>query len=174
MATHPLHPGRLRDRNRSARKSKPTAPDRRPRAVSAGNRSDQQAPPRGRWLPQWAAALLAVALAAGGTFALCEFALLARLPAEVVGEWRVVGGELDGATFEFRRDGTMVGRFLMQGQEGLIEGKAEGSGKALRTTTTNPFTRKAETGTQTIVTLTETEFVTEDGKGTRVTMTRVR
>src|SRR5262245_17205177 len=174
MATHPIRPGRQCDRSRPARKSRLTAPDRRPFAATAGNRGHKEAPPRGRWWPQWAAALLAVALAAGATFALFEFVLLARLPAEVVGEWRVVGGEMDGATFEFRRNGTMVGRLTVQGKEGLIEGTAEVSGKTLRTTTTNPLTGKAETGTQTIVTLTEREFVTEDGKGTRVTMTRVR
>jgi uncharacterized protein (TIGR03066 family) len=174
MAIDRIRPRQQRDRNRPARKSKPNGPVRGPRAMTAWISSAPEAPPRRRWLPQWAATLLAVALAAGATFALFEFVLLARLPAAVVGQWRVVGGEMDGATFEFRRDGTMVGKLTVQGKEGLIEGKAEVSGKTLRTTTTNPFTGRAETGTQTIVSLTERELVTEDGKGARVTMQRVR
>jgi hypothetical protein len=67
----------------------------------------------------------------------------------------------------------MIGKARMNGKEGLIEGMAEVDGKTLRTTTTNPFTGRKDTGTQTIVTLTETEFVTEDQKGTRITMKRV-
>jgi hypothetical protein len=55
--------------------------------------------------------------------------------------------------------------------DGIIEGTAEVAGTALRTTTTNPFTKRAETGTQT--TLTGTEFVTEDAAGAKVKMKRV-
>lgn len=68
----------------------------------------------------------------------------------------------------------MIGKAMINGKEGLIEGSAHVSGNTLRTTPTNPFTRKEETGTQTIVTLTETEFVTEDQRGTRISMVRDR
>jgi hypothetical protein len=58
--------------------------------------------------------------------------------------------------------------------EYAIEGTADVTDKTIRTTSTNPFTGKEETGTQTIVTLTESEFVTEDKNGTRITMHRIR
>ena len=80
---------------------------------------------------------------------------------------------MDGTIFEFQKNGTMIGRKTLGDKEGIIEGIAEATGQTLRTTTTNPFTRRAETGTQTIVTLTGTEFVTEDANGTTVKMARM-
>jgi uncharacterized protein (TIGR03066 family) len=80
---------------------------------------------------------------------------------------------MDGTVFEFQRNGAMIGRKTMGDKEGRIKGTAEVTDKTLLTTTTNPFTGRAETGTQTIITLNETEFVTEDRKGARVTMRRV-
>jgi uncharacterized protein (TIGR03066 family) len=123
-------------------------------------------------VPKWALVLLVIAVAAGATFALFEFVLIARLPAELVGRWHVSEGEMAGATLEFRRNGTMTVRMTVAGKDYLMEGTATVSGKTLRTTAENPLTGKAETGAQTIVTLTETELVTQDGKGTRVTMRR--
>jgi uncharacterized protein (TIGR03066 family) len=128
----------------------------------------------GLWLPKWLIIVVCIALVAGASFAAFEFLLPGRVPPELVGRWRVVGGPTDGMTMEFHRDGTMIGRATINGKEGVLEGTAEVTDKTLRTTTTNPFTNKAETGTQTILTLTETEFVTEDQKGTRITMVRVR
>jgi uncharacterized protein (TIGR03066 family) len=125
-------------------------------------------------LPRWAVILLTVAAVAGVSFAAFELLLPGRIPLELVGQWRVVGGDMDGMTLEFQRDGTMIGRVTVNGNDNLMKGMAEVDGNILRTTTTNPFTRKAETGMQTIVTLTETQFVTEDKKGTRITMARVR
>jgi uncharacterized protein (TIGR03066 family) len=132
------------------------------------------APRRLLGLHRWALVVLIVALVAGVSFATFEFLLPGRIPRELVGRWRVAEGPMEGMALEFRRDGTMIGRAIINGNEGLIEGTAEVTGKTLRTTTTNHLTRKAETGTQTIVTLTETEFVTEDQNGTRVTMVRER
>jgi uncharacterized protein (TIGR03066 family) len=132
------------------------------------------APRRLLGLPRWAVILLLVAIVAGTSFAVFQFLLPGRIPPQLVGQWRVVGGPMDGTFFEFQSNGTMIGRRTLGDKEGLIEGTAKAAGKTLRTTTTNPFTRKAETGTQTIVTLTENEFVTEDERGTRVTMVPVR
>jgi uncharacterized protein (TIGR03066 family) len=145
------------------------------------SRKDHTAPTAGaakrpagsrRWLPTWAVVLLAVALAGAGTYALLEYVILSKVPPELVGRWRVVGGQMSGATFEFRRNGTMIGRMIVDGKENLLEGKARSDGKILRTTTTNPYTGKAETGTQTIVTLTQTQLITQDSNGTTVTMER--
>jgi uncharacterized protein (TIGR03066 family) len=128
---------------------------------------------RRRWLPTWAIVLLLVALSGAAAYALLDYVILAKVPTELVGRWRVVSGQMTGATFEFRRDGTMIGRMFVDGKENVLEGKAKSDGKTLRTTSTNPFTGKSETGTQTILTLTATELVTEDKNGTRVMMERV-
>jgi uncharacterized protein (TIGR03066 family) len=115
-----------------------------------------------------------IALAAGGSFVLFEFVLPGKVPAELVGRWHVDRGPMPGMTLEFRRNGTMIGKAIIDGKEGIIEGTAEVNGNILSTTTTNPFSRRLETGTQKIITLTQTEFVTEDQSGTRVTMIRAR
>src|SRR5262245_46877949 len=125
----------------------------------AQDRGAPKPAPRVFGLPRWAVILLTIALVAGVSFLAFEFLLPGRIPRELVGRWRVVGGSMDGTTFEFQRNGTMIGKATVNGKEGLIEGTAEVSGNTLRTTTTNPFTRKSDTGMQTIVTLTETEFV---------------
>jgi uncharacterized protein (TIGR03066 family) len=129
---------------------------------------------RGRWLPRWAVVLLIVALAAGASYALFDLVLPARLPQELVGTWRVVEGDMRGATFEFRRDGTMLGRYIQGSKEGIIEGTVAVEGKTLRTATIKPFTKRTETGAQTIIALTDTEFVTEEPRGSRIRMERVR
>jgi uncharacterized protein (TIGR03066 family) len=123
---------------------------------------------------KWILMVAAAAVVCAASFAVFEFILPGKIPPELVGEWRVVGGDLSGMTLEFKRNGSMTGKALVNGQENVIEGEAEVTGNTLRTTTTNPFTGKSETGTQTIVTLTETELVTQDAKGTKITMTRVR
>jgi uncharacterized protein (TIGR03066 family) len=118
--------------------------------------------------------IVAVALVCAASFAVFEFILPGKIPPELVGEWRVVDGGPTGMTLEFKRNGTMTGRAVIDGKENVMEGEAEVTGNTLRTTTTNPFTGRSETGTQTIVTLTETELVTQDAKGTKITMKRVR
>lgn len=133
----------------------------------------QNGPTSPRRFPKWAVAGLLVLLGGGATFALFEFVILARLPPELVGKWRAVGGPFDGLTLEFKRNGTMIGEIIKEGKENRLEGKAEVVGKTLRTTTVNPLTEQAESGTQTIVRLTETELVTEDKNGVRITMKRV-
>jgi uncharacterized protein (TIGR03066 family) len=141
-------------------------------------RKPRQAPqPAGGTTVPWRKLVLmaaAVAVVAAASFAAFAFVLPGKVPRELVGRWRVVGGEMDGTVFEFQHNGTMTGRKSQGVQEWLIEGTAEVTGDTLRTTTTRPNSRKAETGTQTIITLTDTEFVTEDASGARVTMTRVR
>jgi uncharacterized protein (TIGR03066 family) len=125
-------------------------------------------------MPRWVIILTVVALVAGGSFAAFEFLLPGRIPPELVGHWRVVGGPMDGTIMEFRRSGTMIGKATIDGKDGIIEGTAEVVGNTLRTMTINPFSGRAETGTQTIVTLSESEFVTEDSNGSKVRMTRLR
>jgi uncharacterized protein (TIGR03066 family) len=118
--------------------------------------------------------VVAVAVVFAASFAVFEFVLPGKIPPEIVGEWRVVGGDWSGMTLEFKRNGSMTGKVFANGKDNVIEGEAEVDGKTLRTTTTNPYTGKSETGTQTIITLTPTELVTQDAKGATITMQRVR
>jgi uncharacterized protein (TIGR03066 family) len=123
---------------------------------------------------KWFVALIVIALVAGSAFAIFTLVLPDKVPPELIGAWRVVDGPLGGMTLEFRRDGAMTGKAMVAGEERELEGTAEVVGTTLRTTTKNPFTNRAETGTQTIVSLTETELVTQDTEGMRVKMTRLR
>src|SRR5262245_8286611 len=150
------------------------SPNSKQRQLGQSSSPGNQQPRAGWRLPKWLVGLVCIALVAGVSFVAFELLLPGKIPPELVGEWRVVGGQMDGTIFEFQRNGAMIGRKSLGDKEGLIEGTAEVTGKSLRTTTTNPFTKRPDTGIQTIVTLTETEFVTEDKNGTRITMTRVR
>jgi uncharacterized protein (TIGR03066 family) len=126
-----------------------------------------------RWL-HWAIASLLVLGAGAGTFAVLHFAVLTRLPSTMLGKWLVVGGEMDGATLEFQRDGAMVGKVNMAGKEGKIQAKVEVDGETLRITSINPSTNRPETDVQTIHTLTAERFVIEDRKGTVLNMERLK
>ncbi len=121
-----------------------------------------------------ALALLCVAVAAGATFAVLHFFVLSRLPPAMLGKWLVVGGEMDGATLDFQRDGKMIGKVNMKGKEGTITARVEVDGKTLRITSINPSTNQPETDTQTIHTLTAERFVIEDRKKTVLSMERLR
>src|SRR5262249_21056872 len=97
-----------------------------------------KASPSGSGRGNWGIALVVVLLVAAGTFALFEFVILSKLPRELVGRWRVVGGQMDGFVMEFSRNGTMTGRKNASDVEPILEGRAEVNGTKLRTTTVNP------------------------------------
>ena len=113
-------------------------------------------------------------LMVAATFALFHFVILTRVPHAMLGKWLVVGGEMDGATLEFSRDGSMLGIVNMQGKEGKIKAQVEVEGERLSITSANPFTKQAVTDTQTIRALTDDQFVIEDRKGTVLRMERLR
>ena len=123
---------------------------------------------------RWLKVLLVLIAVAGSTFALFEFVLIARVPPELVGRWQVIDGPFRTMTMEFQRDGTMTGRAVIDGQERELEGTASMRGNKLTTTTTNPFTGKRDSATQTVLSLTDTEFVTVDEQGTRIVMRRIK
>src|SRR5262249_42747807 len=129
-----------------ARKSRAAAHQQHRQGPTQRAAGDRRGPGRGRWLRTVALVLLTVAAAAGFSAALFEFLLPGRLPPEVVGRWRVIGGETDGAIMEFHRDGTMTSTLRTGDKEFAMDGKAEVDGKTLRTTTVNPFTGRAESG----------------------------
>jgi uncharacterized protein (TIGR03066 family) len=154
----------------------------RPRNGTPNPEKDQ---PRSEgWLPRWAVALLCVLVAGGATFALFEYVILSKVPRALLGKWVVteVSGDskegndrgMEGATLEFFRDGTMIGTVNMNGKQGIIKARVRGNEKTLWSTTTNPMTGKDDTDVQTIVTLTDSELVVENNKGTVIKMQRVR
>ncbi len=118
--------------------------------------------------------LLGVCLlgAAGGTWAFFEFFVFSKVPSELVGKWVVQGGEQDGATFDFYRNGGMVGRINMAGKEGIVNARVAVEGDNLLITTQNPRTGREETKTQRIKTLTANELVLEDERRQVFRMTR--
>ncbi len=109
---------------------------------------------------------------AAGVWALFEFVIWNRLPANLVGKWVVVGGLQDGATFDFHRNGTMVGRVNLGGKEGIINASVRVEGVKIYATTKHPRTGQDDTRIQIIRTLTPTELVVEDEQGKRLAMER--
>jgi hypothetical protein len=131
---------------------------------------------------KWALVMLCITLTAGVTYAVLHFFILSRIPHEMVGTWVVIdvksnsGANTDeslkGGTLEFRRDGTMIGKVNMDGNEGTIQAAVAVEGESLRITSVNPQTGKPVTDVQTIRTLTAGQFVIEDRKGTVLVMER--
>jgi uncharacterized protein (TIGR03066 family) len=121
---------------------------------------------------RWVGLAVCVLLAAGGTWAVMEFVVWNKLPPELVGKWVVQGGEQDGATFDFYRNGTMVGRINNRGMEGVIDARVAVEGESLFITTQNPRTKGDETKTHTIKTLNGQQLVLQDQQGTVFRMER--
>jgi uncharacterized protein (TIGR03066 family) len=131
----------------------------------------KSAAPR-RWLPGWAVALLYVSLAGLATFVVFEYFILSKVPRDLLGKWVVAEGELEGATLEFFRDGTMTLKLSKEGKQFATTASVRTEDKTLYSTTTNPMTGKKETASQTIVSLTDTRCVLEDEKGTVLNLER--
>ena len=113
-----------------------------------------------------------VLLTGCGAWAFAEFVVWNRLPTELVGKWVVEGGEQDGATFDFYRGGTMVGRINVNGREGIIKASVAVEDNRLLSTTQNPNTGATETRSQTIVQLTKTQLILRDDRGNDLRMVR--
>jgi uncharacterized protein (TIGR03066 family) len=121
-----------------------------------------------RWL---VLALLALA-AAAGTWALFELVVWNTVPPELVGKWVVVDGPQEGATFDFYRGGTMVGRVNAGGNEAIVEARIEVDGKKIHSTTRHPQTGQSDTKVLTIRTLTTRQLVVVGPDGDALRMER--
>jgi len=106
--------------------------------------------------------VLILAATAIGSWALLEFVILSNIPSSLVGKWVVEGGEQEGATFDFSRNGRMVGRVNVGGREGIIDARTRVEGDKLLTTTLNPLTGQDETHAQIIKVLTDRKLVLVD------------
>jgi uncharacterized protein (TIGR03066 family) len=123
----------------------------------------------------WIAALLLllVALGAGGgTWALFEFVVWNELPAELVGKWVVKEGPQEGATFDFYRNGTMVGHVDAGGKEAIVNARVRVEDKKIYSTTRNPYTGGDDTKVLVIRTLTARDLVVKDEQGKLMKMER--
>ncbi len=110
----------------------------------------------------WALLALCLVAACAGTWALMEYVVWSRVPSALVGKWVVVGGEQDGATFDFFRNGTMIGHVNVNGNEHIIKADVSLEEDTLFITTTHPRTGQVDTKTQTIKTLNAKELVLQD------------
>jgi uncharacterized protein (TIGR03066 family) len=88
-----------------------------------------------------------------------------KVPAKLLGKWVVKGGEQDDATFDFRSDGSMVGRVNLGGMEGIIKARVRVEGNKLLSVTRNPYTEKDETHTLIIKTLNARDLILQDDRG---------
>jgi uncharacterized protein (TIGR03066 family) len=119
----------------------------------------------------WPLVLLALLIGAG-TWAFFEFVVWNKIPAELVGKWVVTEGPQEGATFDFYRNGTMVGKVNAGGKEGIVNAHIRVEDKKIYSTTTNPQTRKDDTTLLIIRTLTARELVVEDERRQPLKMER--
>ncbi len=126
--------------------------------------------------PWWHWAVIVVCVLAGaatGYFIFDQY-VWARVPPELVGTWGVEGGEQDGATLEFQRNGEFRGRVNNRGREEIIKSQVTAAGNVLRFTSAHPTTGQVSVQTQTIKKLTATELVLEDEKGRVFRCVRLR
>jgi hypothetical protein len=130
------------------------------------------APTKGRRRIWFFAAVLGL-LSAYGTYYLVEFVFWPRVPAHLVGAWRVVGGPQDGVVLEFLPNGLFQAT-ISNGKEGAaVRARARVEGKLIHIASTNPGTGAAETKTHIIHRLTETELALEDPVGVVSRLVRV-
>jgi uncharacterized protein (TIGR03066 family) len=107
---------------------------------------------------------LTVVVVAAGVWALFEFVIWNRLPAELVGTWEVQGGPQDGAVFDFHRNGSLVAKVNDGGMVGTTYATIRVEGNKLYSTSKRPSTGEATTSVMLIHTLTADEFVVEDSQ----------
>jgi hypothetical protein len=109
--------------------------------------------------------LAGLLLAVGATGALLEFFVGERLPARLVGKWVVVEGQLEGATLEFGRDGSLVGRAQAGPGESVLKGHLFLEDRTLYVTLEDPVTRQEKTVVHTVRLLNRRRLVLEDEEG---------
>jgi uncharacterized protein (TIGR03066 family) len=116
-------------------------------------------------------ALIGLAVA-GGTWAFFELVVWNQIPPELVGKWVVTEGDQEGATFDFYRSGSMVGRINAGGNEAIINARIRVEDKKIHSTTRNPQTGQDDTMVLTIRTLTSSSLEVEDNQGKLLKMER--
>jgi uncharacterized protein (TIGR03066 family) len=148
---------------------------RRLREQAAQGRANVS-PPASKTKSEWKrrlALVVVMLLAAGSAWAFFEFVIWNELPSEVVGKWEIADGPHTGDTFEFYRNGSMVGTIYPNGKEGKINARVKLDGKKLFFTSNSQETGQVTTQVQAIRTLTSRQMVMEDEQGQVLKMERV-
>jgi uncharacterized protein (TIGR03066 family) len=122
----------------------------------------------------WLYVAIALAVVAGiGSWALFENIIWSRIPPELVGKWEVIGGEQDGATFDFYPNGAMVGNVKSPaGRRNVIHASIRVDGNKILSTTRHPDTGQPMTMVLVIKTMKPSELVVEDEEGKIMNMKR--
>jgi uncharacterized protein (TIGR03066 family) len=139
-----------------------------------GGQPAQPGPARGGSRLKWLLLALVALAAFVGTWAFLERVVWARIPPELVGKWVVTEGPQEGATFDFHRNGTMVGKVNADGNEAIVNAQVRVEDKKIYSTTRNPHTGRDDTRVLTIRTLTARELVVEDQQGKVLKMERAQ
>jgi len=135
------------------------------RKMQPGNCPAQPAPPAAQSSKKQLALLaFCLVVACAGTLAIMEYVVWSRLPSALVGKWVVVGGDQDGATFDFYPNGAMEGHINVNGNEHVIKADVAVEEDTLIITTKHPRTGQVDVKTQTIKTLNARELVLQDEK----------
>ena len=111
-------------------------------------------------------------LAAGGTWAVLEFVVWNKLPAELVGKWVVMDGPDEGGTIDFYRNGSMVAKVNQGGFEGIIEARVRVEENKIHVTTRHQKTGEEATRVQTIKSLNGNRLVLQDQRGMSIKLER--
>ncbi len=141
-------------------------------AKGQGAQPRPQPTPSSPW--RWPTLVLCLVLTAGATWAVVEFVGWSRIPHALAGKWVVQGGEQDGATFDFHRNGTMIGRINVRGKEAIIDARVRVEGDSLLITTRNPTTQRDEVRSLKIEKLTPTQLILEDPRGVVMRMEKAQ
>jgi uncharacterized protein (TIGR03066 family) len=130
------------------------------------------APPRRNWRP---IGFLLACLVGAAVVSFIVFRYIApRIPRDLVGTWKVVQGDLKGATLEFHWDGTAYASQYKGGKKETLESSVRVEDKQILMTYKNPANGKEETFVQTIVKLTDDELVIRDQDRNTYRLVRVR
>jgi uncharacterized protein (TIGR03066 family) len=113
--------------------------------------------PRRRWL--WLVLLLVVAFVA--SFYVFRV-VVPTVPYELVGTWRVVDGDMKGATLEFHWDGTGYAAMDKQGKKEVAESSVKVRGKRIYMTYKGGMPGLPDTVIQTILKLSDDELIIRD------------
>lgn len=151
------------------------APSRREgrlRSSGVGPIQAAAAPARPAARRKWLLLALVALLAGGGTWAFLELVVWNRVPSALVGKWVVTEGPQEGATFDFSRNGSMVGKVNAGGDEAIVNARVRVEESKIYSTTTNPNTGQDDTMILIIRTLTPRELVVEDQQGQLMKMAR--
>jgi uncharacterized protein (TIGR03066 family) len=117
-----------------------------------------EAPGRSRGLWPWL--LLCLVGSGAVSYLVFKFIVVPSVPQELVGTWQVTTGPLQGATLEFRQDGTAIAVKQERGKPETTRSSAEVRGKRIFLTTRDGGTE--DTVVQRILKLTADELVIRD------------